>query len=281
MEYIYFSLKVLLKLSKRRLLAIKRVNFSIVYSWNKESKKICASVPRDLPIIRLVELDGFQAAVGVYCDPMSPTRDEVHGVKFIESDVTEEVSDGSDGNLVWKYWISIFYKDNVFHFLQLFSSHPWRRTGDILQQPKMNKFPSLNRIRSLPNRHAKISWVTNLWKLIFHANIFYIIFNNIKQNSWNIVNCRNTHFQAPDARFIIPRSLFSNEVIVTKIWKIKFEVLFCTFAGLWRWTFHYGWKEHPSQWIPQPQPVHQGDWKCFRMWSFTVDRRRFRRIAIW
>jgi len=68
---------------------------------------------RDFPIIRLIELDGFQAAVGVYCLPMSPTQDEVHGVKFIESDVTEEVSDDSDDDLVKQFSIHILYSSFV------------------------------------------------------------------------------------------------------------------------------------------------------------------------
>jgi hypothetical protein len=54
--------------------------------------------PRNIPIIRLVEMDGFQGAVGVAClDPMSPTTDSVFGVKFIDSDdITEEISTLSD-----------------------------------------------------------------------------------------------------------------------------------------------------------------------------------------
>jgi len=38
--------------------------------------------PRNIPIIRLVEMDGFQGAIGVAClDPLSPTTDSVFGVK--------------------------------------------------------------------------------------------------------------------------------------------------------------------------------------------------------
>ena len=53
---------------------------------------------RSIPIIRLVEMDGFQGAVGVAClDPASPTTDQVHGVKFIDrEDITEEISTLSD-----------------------------------------------------------------------------------------------------------------------------------------------------------------------------------------
>lgn len=44
------------------------------------------------PIIRLVEIDGCQGAVGVLCEPTSPTRDNVYGIKFIDMDKTEEFS---------------------------------------------------------------------------------------------------------------------------------------------------------------------------------------------
>ena len=56
------------------------------------------SRPRSIPIIRLVEMDGFQGAIGVAClDPLSPTTDSVFGVKFIDSsDITEEISTLSD-----------------------------------------------------------------------------------------------------------------------------------------------------------------------------------------
>ena len=44
------------------------------------------------PIIRLIEIEGCQGAVGVVCEPKSPTRDEVHGVRFIEGmeDISEQ-----------------------------------------------------------------------------------------------------------------------------------------------------------------------------------------------
>merc|ERR1712156_76630 len=42
------------------------------------------------PIIRLVEVDGCQGAVGVICQPQSPTTDEVHGIKFLETELNEK-----------------------------------------------------------------------------------------------------------------------------------------------------------------------------------------------
>ena len=44
------------------------------------------------PIIRLIEIEGCQGAIGVVCEPKSPTRDEVHGVRFIEEiqDISEQ-----------------------------------------------------------------------------------------------------------------------------------------------------------------------------------------------
>ena len=45
------------------------------------------------PVIRMVELDGLQGAVSLLCQPTSPTRDAVHGIKFKEEmEKTEEIS---------------------------------------------------------------------------------------------------------------------------------------------------------------------------------------------
>lgn len=48
------------------------------------------------PIIRLIEIEGCQGTVGVLCAPRSPTKDAVHGIRFIEgqgdiSEVTESL----------------------------------------------------------------------------------------------------------------------------------------------------------------------------------------------
>jgi hypothetical protein len=51
------------------------------------------------PIIRLIEIDGVQGTVGVVCATRSPTRDDVHGIRFLDSsemDKTEELSNVSD-----------------------------------------------------------------------------------------------------------------------------------------------------------------------------------------
>ena len=49
------------------------------------------------PIIRLIEIDGCQGAVGVICEPCSPTKDNVHGIKFVETnDKTETFSNLSE-----------------------------------------------------------------------------------------------------------------------------------------------------------------------------------------
>ena len=54
--------------------------------------------PQFMPIIRLVEVEGVDGAIGVICpDPRSPTTDKVFGIQFNEpDDRTEEFSDISD-----------------------------------------------------------------------------------------------------------------------------------------------------------------------------------------
>ena len=38
------------------------------------------------PIIRLIEMEGLQGAVGVICQKNSPTTDDVYGIKFMKND---------------------------------------------------------------------------------------------------------------------------------------------------------------------------------------------------
>ncbi len=56
------------------------------------------------PAIRLVEVEGCEGAISVLCAPGSPTRDSVHGIKFIDlsdrSHRTEEYSNVSDPEVV-------------------------------------------------------------------------------------------------------------------------------------------------------------------------------------
>ena len=50
------------------------------------------------PIIRFIEMDGLQGAVGVLCQPTSPTMDDVHGIRFLDHnslDNTEQFSTSS------------------------------------------------------------------------------------------------------------------------------------------------------------------------------------------
>lgn len=53
------------------------------------SKPNSLAVKKEQPIIRLVEIDGCQGAVGVICGPKSPTRDNVHGIMFLDSTVSQ------------------------------------------------------------------------------------------------------------------------------------------------------------------------------------------------
>lgn len=53
------------------------------------------------PIIRLIEVEGVLGTVGVVCAPTSPTRDNVHGIKFLDNnssqmEKTEEFSNTSE-----------------------------------------------------------------------------------------------------------------------------------------------------------------------------------------
>jgi len=75
-------------------------SFPTEYDAEELSQDVSALLKKQQPIIRLVEIDGCQGAVGVVCEPTSPTRDNVHGIKFLESlslnEKTEEFSNISE-----------------------------------------------------------------------------------------------------------------------------------------------------------------------------------------
>lgn len=58
--------------------------------------------PGNIPVIRIVELEGLEGPVGIICDdPRSPTTDNVFGVQFLDAEVdlenvTDEISNVSD-----------------------------------------------------------------------------------------------------------------------------------------------------------------------------------------
>ena len=43
------------------------------------------------PIIRLIEMEGLQGAVGVICQKNSPTTDDVYGIKFMKNDAEQSL----------------------------------------------------------------------------------------------------------------------------------------------------------------------------------------------
>ena len=38
-------------------------------------------------IIRMIEVDGCQGAIGIICEPESPRRDDVYGIRFLDTDM--------------------------------------------------------------------------------------------------------------------------------------------------------------------------------------------------
>jgi hypothetical protein len=77
---------------------IERVQEDNTVTLDQFYDSVKAQRPQFMPIIRLVEVDGVDGAIGVICpDPRSPTTDKVFGIRFNEAeDRTEEFSDISD-----------------------------------------------------------------------------------------------------------------------------------------------------------------------------------------
>ena len=67
-------------------------------NMSEDLSKMGTAKKKKPPIIRLIEIEGCHGAIGVVCEPKSPTRDRVHGIKFMEeptevSEQTESIFD--------------------------------------------------------------------------------------------------------------------------------------------------------------------------------------------